>query len=100
MDIIWAVIGGVIAVGLLFAGILPRIRTERAKGVIDLQAAEIEAYRGAIAAQDQRYDEKLRQSDARYQREIGELRGRVDAMTPEFARTLAGFLAPLLREEV
>lgn len=94
----WAALTALGVLAALFGGALPAIRTQRAKGVIDLQATEIEAYKDALEAQGRRYDDKLALMESRHQREIGELRGRIDAMTPDFASTLAGLLVPLLRD--
>jgi hypothetical protein len=79
------------------------VKTKRAKGTIDLQAAELTAYEQALSAQAARFTEQLNQLEERcrtreeeaarrHSRELGELKGRIDAMTPEFARTLAGLL--------
>lgn len=95
----WAALTVIASLVIIFGGALPAIRTQRARGVIDLQATEIKAYKEALEAQAQRYDNRLSGMEARHQREIGELKGRVDAMTPDFASTLAGLLIPMLRDE-
>lgn len=102
----WSVVAAIAAaiVGLLVA--VPAVRAGRAKATIDLQAAELAAEREARESQARRFEDQLRAQDERCQareremerrhvKEIGELRGMISALTPDFARTLAR----MLREE-
>lgn len=106
---VWGLVATIVAVALLFGGVVPAVRTQRAKATIDLQAAEITAYSDALDAQETRFttalhelEERCRErekaAELRYAKDLGELRGRIDAMTPEFASTLATMLVPLLKD--
>lgn len=96
-------------VGVAGVGI-PAIRTQRAKGTIDLQAAQITAYEKAITDMQGTHSKEIREledrcrqreheMERRHMKEIGELRGRIDAMTPEFAGSLASQIADNLRKD-
>jgi hypothetical protein len=99
----WPAIGAIAAVAVIFGGALPSIRTSRAKETIALQAAELDAERTARIAQqsrcdaemrsmDQRHSARMNEIERRHASEIGELRGRITAMTPEFAKAIAHHL--------
>jgi hypothetical protein len=96
------VIAILVGVATLFGAVIPNIRTKRAQATIELQNAEIVAYEKAVsrfrddlAASEKRCQVELAAMDRRHADEIGELKGRIEALTPEFARTVAD----LLREE-
>lgn len=102
---IWLLIAAVAAIVTLVAAV-PYIGRGRAIATIKLQASEITARDEAIIHRDQvigglrteivdserRCDEKLHEQDRRHTAEIAELRGRLDATTPEFARSIAAYL--------
>lgn len=88
-----------LGIAALFGAVIPGIRTKRAQATIELQNAELAAYERAVnrfkeelAASEQRCQLQLAGMERRHADEMGELRGRVEALTPEFARKLAGFL--------
>lgn len=96
------VVAIVVGLAALFGAAIPAVRTNRAKATIDLQNAELVAYQKAVdrfkddlAASENRCQAQLTAMERRHADEMGELRGRIEAMSPEFARTLAD----LLREE-
>ena len=84
---------------VLFGAAIPAVRTNRAKATIELQNAELAAYQKAIdrfkdelAASEQRCHAQVSLMERRHADEMGELRGRIEALTPEFARKLAAYL--------
>jgi hypothetical protein len=110
MDTVWTVIAGVCALAVLIGAGIPATRALRAKATIDLQAAELTAYKEAMSAQEQRFHQSLtdleercksreQEQERRHTKEIAELRGQVEKLAPQFARTLATLVAAALREE-
>jgi hypothetical protein len=73
----------------------PVLRSKQTSATIELLRSELTVEKDARLAQEQRCAERMAEQDRRHSTAIAELRGQVSAMTPEFARTLAG----LLKEE-
>jgi hypothetical protein len=88
IETIGVLVGLAAALGIAW----PVLRSKQTSATIELLRSELTVEKDARLAQEQRCTDQMKEQDRRHSVEIAELRGQVSAMTPEFARTLAGLL--------
>lgn len=88
IETIGVIFGIAVAVGVAW----PVVRSKQTTATIQLLQSELDVEKMARLAQEKRCDDRLAEQDRRHAVEIAELRGQVSALTPEFAKSLAGFL--------
>jgi hypothetical protein len=85
-------LGILLGVAVSLAVAWPFVRRKQALASLELLRSELAIESQARKDQAERCTAELKEQDRRHSVEIAELRGRLAAQTPEFARTLAGFL--------
>lgn len=88
-------IGVFIGIAAALAVAWPIVRSKQTVSTIDLLRSELAIEKTAREDQERRCIAQVSEIERRYAKEIGELRGQIGALTPQFAKTLA----ELLREE-
>lgn len=99
MELVLTILATMVVLVLGMLAAMPIVRRSQSKATIELLRSELQVETEAREAQDRRHKDEVASLRLKCEREVAELRGRLDVVTEAFAETIAAKVLEYLQRE-